>query len=104
VKQIFLSDRLKRLVDVFEPTGEAVRLTPRDVATMHELFQGLRVQALALENEISRRRWNDMARQDRETRAVVEALFDADTGKVVTLFPDRAPAFSDGRDEPKEWR
>lgn len=102
--QTFLSDRLKRLADAFEPNGQSVQLAPRDIANFHAVFQGLRVQALALENEISRRRWNDAARQDRETRAVVEALFDADTGKVVTLFPDRAPAFSDGRDEPGEWR
>jgi len=104
VTQTLLSYRLKRLVDLFEPSGMAVHLTPRDVATMREVFQGLRVQALALENEISRRRWNDAARQARETRAVVEALFEADSGKVVALFPDLAPAFSDGRDEPREWR
>lgn len=101
----FLSDRLKRLVDLFAPTSMTVRLTPDDIATMRAVFVGLREQALALENEISRRRWNEAARQDRETRAVIDALFEpAGAGGNVLPFPDRRPAFDDGRGEPREWR
>lgn len=93
----FLSDHLTRLSGLLADFEHEPRvLEPSDARTLRQVITGLRIEARKMENELSRHRWNEQARRDRAALPVI--------GGNVVAFPDRSPAFSDGRGEPREWR
>jgi predicted phosphoribosyltransferase len=75
------------------------------VAELSLQLKAIRRLVQRLEHEVSRRRWNDGARRDRKIEGLADAILVAShiaAGGNVVAFPNRMPAFSDGRGE--EWR
>jgi hypothetical protein len=95
---------LSRLLADFE--HEPKVLDPEDARTLRQILRTLRLKARALENEVSRDRWDRAARRDREAAAIAGGLAVAahmTAGGNVLAFPNVRPAFDDGRG-PREWR
>ncbi|PYE86885.1 hypothetical protein [Phyllobacterium leguminum] len=91
-----LSDRLKHLEQIFARFEEkGVNVSPRGVDALMRTLKEFRETAMALENEVSRHRWNDAARRERAQRQR-QLLADAVGTGDVMLFPVIS------RPEPKE--
>jgi hypothetical protein len=92
-----LSDGIEELERQFKDyTHEAKVLDPADAIALIACCALLKRRARQLENEVSRKRWNDQARaeRDEETRRVLDAV--TEPGSNVALFPVVPRPFSDG--------
>lgn len=89
-----VSDGLKKLKERFTRHGSGVSMNAAGVAFIAAEIEQLRAQALSLEHENSKLRWNDLARREQEeTEAVLEAFHRP--GSNIVLFPviDRSNPF-----------
>ena len=93
-----LSDGLHQLLHQFDDyTHEARVLSPEDARLLQVCIDQVRAQAGTLENEVSKKRWNEDAARDRlaETDNILAEL--QRPGSNVRLFPVAPRPFSDGR-------
>lgn len=91
-----LSDGLRDLSALFDDyTHEPRTLDPADARAFKECIKLLYRSARDLENELSRRHWNEIASDEQTTDAVLSEVYRP--GSNVRLFPVIARPFHDGR-------
>lgn len=91
-----LSDGLAEMVKMFDEYSHEPRvLDPADARAFAECCKFFRNRARELENEVSKKRWNDEARRDRliEANRVLAAV--SAPGSNVELFPVVPRPFTD---------
>lgn len=98
-----LSVIIRHLAD-FEHGG--LVLDSEGVCELALQLKAIRVLVKRLEHEVSRHRWNEASRKERATGDLAAMLVSSHLarGGNIVAFPNRTPAFSDGRAEPGEWR
>lgn len=91
-----LSDALSELKSQFHRCGHGgVFVSSDEAIQLAQKLDALTRHARKLENEVSRYRWNEAARQEREqAKAIVEAVMDK--GSNVLFFPACERPFGDG--------
>lgn len=91
---------LRRALLDYEGTG--VQLEGKAVRTLRAQLKELLISARNLENEVSRRRWNEMGRSERDWAVETARAIAAEVGRPgsnVALFPMIPRPFTDGRPE-----
>ncbi|MEO9612609.1 MAG: hypothetical protein ABJG86_09850 [Nitratireductor sp.] len=97
-----LSDGLVELSLLFvEYEHEVKILDPEDARTIRSIIRELRLRARALENEVSRSRWNNRCRLQNAGHRNADTIIAAveTPGSNVRLFPIIHRPFSDGRND-----
>lgn len=98
-----LSDGLSALQRFFlDFEGTGVQLEGKAVRGLRAQLKDLLISARNLENEVSRRRWNEMGRGERDWAVDTARAIAAEVGKPgsnVALFPVIRRPFTDGRPE-----
>lgn len=91
---------LRRNLADYEDTG--VVLCGEEVRSLRADLKELLMAARNLENEVSRRRWNEMGRSERDWAVETARAIAAEVGRPgsnVALFPMIPRPFTDGRPE-----
>jgi hypothetical protein len=91
-----VSDTLFGMAKLFGEYASGQRIAgERDVRILQKLARRLGSEALEMEHEISRHRWNEEARRERETEIVLDQIRDPDSN--IRLFPVVPRPFGDSR-------
>lgn len=93
-----LSDGLVELRHLLDDYQHEPRiLDPQDARILSRCIQELTTRARALENEVSQKRWNEIAKAERlaDMDSIIEAVHRP--GSNIALFPVIPRPFSDGR-------
>jgi hypothetical protein len=91
-----VSDGLSEMTRIFDEYISGSRVAVEsDVRALRRVTKLLADAALDLEHEVSRLRWNEQARKERETAIVLELV--KEPGSNIRLFPIIPRPFSDHR-------